>query len=182
MSDAQLATLEDQIAAAKAELTRLRRKQRAIVARRASGKARGQSRRAQTLRAKYAPETASHGTIRRLAAEVGLSERQAHRILRDLKPVRSGSNGIPHGEWSRAAGRLLPTTIPAALEVVASPSPAAVSRTPSRPSRAGANAPTSKQSRSANRRSAGRVAECPNTSQSDLFDLPPSGNAPSRGT
>jgi len=87
--DAAIAKKEAELAKKQAKLNRLKRQRRALVAGQASGEARSPSPAAQRLRAKYAarePAGRHYGLIRRLAQEVGLSERQAHRILRDLKP------------------------------------------------------------------------------------------------
>lgn len=86
---AVVAKLEASLARAQDELSELKRQRRALVGGRASGAARRLSPAAERLRAKYAacnPMNGTYGLIRKLAAEVGLSERQAHRILRDLKP------------------------------------------------------------------------------------------------
>jgi hypothetical protein len=94
MSDESLAALDTRIteldaliAEPEAERSRLKRLRRARLAGLASGKARASSWKALALQTRYLEaDDRDYGVIRRLAKEIGLSERQAHRILRDLKP------------------------------------------------------------------------------------------------
>src|SRR6516164_2220641 len=86
MSDQSIADLDAQIAAFDAAVRHIKFNRRAMLAGRASGAVRKHSPQALDLRARYEADGGGYGRVRQLARETGLSERQAHRILRDLKP------------------------------------------------------------------------------------------------
>jgi hypothetical protein len=116
MSDQSIADLDAQIAAFDAAVRHIKFNRRAMLAGRASGPVRKHSPQALDLRARYEADGGGYGRVRQLAREIGLSERQAHRILRDLKPGGSASSvkacgaGSANGSETRSAIMSAPAT------------------------------------------------------------------------
>jgi hypothetical protein len=157
-----VAGLDAQIAAAEAELKRLKFKRRATLAGRASGRARKHSPQALALRASYAAEGGGYGRVRQLAREIGISERQAHRILKDLKPGNGSALNVTPCEPSPGDG-------------AASRSVSALASATATSSRV-----TSPASESAERVGAGDRSLIPRKRRSDKQGLPGNGTGPSQ--